>query len=61
LAATYARLGRLDEARAEAAEILRLDPGYTIDATQRRLSHFKKAADAEHYFEGLRKAGLPER
>ena len=61
LAATLAQLGQLDEARAEAAEVLRLDPKYTIDGTQRRLDLFKRPEDAEHLFDGLRKAGLPER
>jgi adenylate cyclase len=60
LAANLAQLGRLDEARAEAAEVLRIDPKYTIDGTQRRLA-LHKPADAEHLFDGLRKAGLPER
>ena len=61
LAATYAQLGRLDEAGAEVAEVLRIDPKFTIDATQRRLSLYKRPEDAEHFFDGLRKAGLPER
>ena len=41
--------------------MLRIDPKYTIDGTQRRLSLFKRPEDAEHLFDGLRKAGLPER
>jgi adenylate cyclase len=61
LAATLAQLGRLDEARAEAVEVLRIDPKFTIDGTQRRLSLLKRPEDAEHLFDGLRKAGLPER
>ena len=61
LAADLAQLGQLDEARAEAAEVLRIDPKYTIDGTQRRSSLFKRPEDAEHLFDGLRKAGLPER
>jgi adenylate cyclase len=61
LAATYAQLGQLEEAHAEAAEVLRLDPKYTIHGTQKRLSPFKSPQDAEHLFDGLRKAGLPER
>jgi adenylate cyclase len=40
LAATYAQLGQLEEAQAEAAEVLRIEPKYTIDGTQRRLSSF---------------------
>lgn len=61
LAACLAQLGRLDEARAEVAEVLRIDRNYTIDGTQRRVSPFKYTEDAEHLFDGLRKAGLPER
>ena len=61
LAATYAQLGKLEEARAEAAEVLRIEPNWTIEGTQARLSPFKSTQDAEHYFDGLRKAGLPER
>ena len=61
LAASLAQLGQLDKAHAEAAEVLRIDPKYTIDGTQRRLALFKRPEDAEHLFDGLRKAGLPER
>jgi adenylate cyclase len=60
LAAAYAQLGKFDEARAEAAEMLRIDPKYTISRAARMLP-FKRPEDAEHYFDGLRKAGLPER
>jgi adenylate cyclase len=61
LAATYAQLGELDKARAEVDEVLRVNPNYTIEGTQRQLSMFKRPEDAEHFFDGLRKAGLPER
>jgi adenylate cyclase len=61
LAANLAQLGRLDEARAEAAEALRIDPEFTMDGTARRLALFKHPEDAEHVFDGLRKAGLPAR
>jgi adenylate cyclase len=60
LAATYARLGQLDEARAEAAEVLRIQPNYTIAGTPRRAFAFKSAEDDKHYFDGLRLAGLPK-
>ena len=62
LAATYAQIGQLDEARAEAAEVLRIEPRYTIDGTARRAAGawIKSPDDAEHYFDGLRKAGLLE-
>ena len=63
LAANLAQLGRLDEARAEAAEVLRIDPKFTIDGTERRLAPHEGPGwgGAEHLFDGLRKAGLPER
>ena len=61
LAANLAQLGQLDEAHAEAAEVLQIDPKYTIDGTQRRLALFKRPEDVEHFLDGLRKAGLPER
>jgi adenylate cyclase len=60
LAATYAQLGQMEEARVEAAEALRIQPNYTISGTTMRILGFKAAEDAEHLFDGLRKAGLPE-
>ena len=61
LAATYAQLGDVEKARAEAAEALRIDPRWTIEGAGRQLNAFKRTQDAEHFFDGLRKAGLPER
>jgi adenylate cyclase len=60
LAATYARLGQLQQARAEVAEILRIQPDYTITGTTRRTNPFKSGQDGEHLFEALRMAGVPE-
>ena len=59
LAATYAQLGQMDEARSAAAEVLRLQPNYTIAGTQAKIGKFKNAEDEAHFFNGLRKAGLP--
>ncbi len=59
LAATYAQLGQLEDARAEAAEVLRVNPQYTI-GKQKQVSTAKRAEDIEHLVDGLRKAGLPE-
>ena len=61
LAATHAQLGNIEQARAEAAEVLRNDPKWTIDGTQALVTPFKRPEDAEHFFDGLRKAGLPEK
>jgi tetratricopeptide (TPR) repeat protein len=57
LAAAYAQLGRATEA--EAAEVLRIEPAFTINRWK-VTAVYKASADAEHLFEGLRKAGLPE-
>ena len=59
LASTYAQLGQFEKAREEAAEVLRINPGFTIEK-YKRLAIFKNPEDAEHCFDGLRKAGLPE-
>jgi adenylate cyclase len=56
-AACLAQLGRLDEARALSAEVLRSKPDFSVRA---ELPHYKYPADAEHLCEGLLKAGLPE-
>jgi adenylate cyclase len=60
LAATYAQLGRMDEARAEAAAALRIQPNYSIAQTTRGALALRSPEDGEHLFDGLRKAGLPE-
>ena len=60
LAATYAQLGQMEEARAEAAEVLQVQVNYTISGTQMRIMGFKSPEDGEHLIDGLRKAGLPE-
>lgn len=59
LAANYAHLGMLAEARVEAQEVLRLHPGFTVDSWHRR-PPYRDRAILEHYIEGLRKAGLPD-
>jgi adenylate cyclase len=59
LAAAYAQSGQLDEAGKEAAEVLRINPGFTIESFK-RLAVYKDPKDAEHRLDGLRKAGLPE-
>jgi TolB-like protein/class 3 adenylate cyclase/Flp pilus assembly protein TadD len=56
-AACYAQAGRTDEARALAAEILQLKPDFHLSGVT---LGYKNPADAEHVFEGMRKAGLPE-
>jgi hypothetical protein len=56
LASVYAHAGQLEEARAEAAELLRINPGFTIESWPPN----KDPKDAKHDFGELRKAGLTE-
>lgn len=59
LAAAAAQSGRDDEARQAAAEVLRLQPDFTITKWLQFL-RLTRQADANRLAEGLRKAGLPE-
>jgi adenylate cyclase len=57
LTASYIFVDREDEARAEAGEILRLNPKFSLDYLEKRLS-FKDQAFTERYVNALRQAGL---
>jgi len=59
LAACYAALGREEEAHAEAAEALRLNPKFSVKGYAKRMQIGDKAVK-ERYFDALRKAGLPD-
>jgi adenylate cyclase len=58
-AGSYAQLGRLDEARRHAAEIVAIDPDFRIADYVASVS-YRRAVDRERVADGLRKAGLPE-
>jgi hypothetical protein len=57
--AANAHLDRLDEARAELARVVAIDPKLTI-ARYRAYAHFYAPEVRELYVTGLRKAGMPE-
>lgn len=59
LAATYAELGRMDEAHTMAQKILAGNPNVTV-AMQDSLAPFRIKADSDRFLNALRKAGLPE-
>ena len=59
LAITYAQLGRLEEAHAEANEFLKFYPNFSIKRWA-KTEPYTNPADLEHYIDGLRKAGLPD-
>ena len=58
-AAAAGQLGRTEEARAAAAQVLRLHPGFTIRGWL-DLLRLALEQDSQRLAEGLRKAGLPE-
>lgn len=57
LAGTYSELGREGEAQAEAAEVLRIRPNFSLEVWRQRLP-FKDPAVTERLLATLRKAGL---
>src|SRR5262245_546326 len=58
LAATCAQMGKLEEARAAVAEVMRIEPNYTIGSTSRGMMSFKMLRTIATSLMG--KAGLPE-
>jgi adenylate cyclase len=55
--AIYSLLGRKEEARAQAAQILTMEPKFSLESFVKTLP-FKNKADAELLFDSLHKAGL---
>ena len=58
LAACHSSLGRQAEAAAQADEVLRINPQFTLEAYAKTLP-YKNKADIDRYIAALRKAGLP--
>jgi TolB-like protein len=58
LAASLAQLGRLDEARVEAAQFFSAHPHFSIDHWA-NTQPFRNKADRQRFIEGYLKAGLP--
>ena len=59
LAVCYAALGREEEAHAEVAEVLRLNPKFSVKKLE-KTSSIRDKAVKDRYFDALRKAGLPD-
>jgi adenylate cyclase len=57
LAATYSMMGREKEARAEAAEVLRINPKFSVDNYAKTIG-YKDQAETDKFVNALRKAGL---
>jgi adenylate cyclase len=60
LAASYAGLGKEEEARVAAAEVLKMNPKFTVEGWA-KVFPIKDKAIRERYLENLRKAGIPEK
>lgn len=58
LTAALVRAGKIAEAKAEAAEILRLNPEFTVEDV-RRTSHLRDSVMEDVFLNGLLQAGLP--
>ena len=59
LAASYAHLDRMDEAREQARQVMNLHPDFSILSWRHR-PPYRDQAVLEHFIDGLRKAGLPD-
>jgi hypothetical protein len=53
----YSLSGRDEEARAEAAEVLRIQPKFSFQKVEKK-HLYRKKADREQFLGALRKAGL---
>jgi len=59
MAVVYSWAGQDEKAHAEADEVLRIQPKFTIDKFKKKLT-YKREVDREKLLVALRKAGLPE-
>jgi adenylate cyclase len=57
LAATYSMLGKEEDARAAAAEVMKINPKFSLEWYAKTI-YFKNKADTDRILEALRKAGL---
>ena len=59
LTSIYSMAGRETEAHAQAKEVLRINPNYSVGPFS-KIAPYKNKADKERVMDALRKAGLPE-
>jgi adenylate cyclase len=52
------KMGKEDEARAEAAKVLRIDPQFSLERYAKTLAHWKDRSIPDRMINALRKAGL---
>jgi TolB-like protein/class 3 adenylate cyclase/Tfp pilus assembly protein PilF len=59
LCASYSSAGRMEDARREASEVLRINPKYSVSRSE-KTSPQKNPVVKKRYYDSLRKAGLPD-
>ena len=59
LCSVYSLIGRMEEARIEANEVMKLDPKFSLKRLEKTIS-YKNPEVKKRYIESLRNAGLPE-
>ena len=59
LCAIYSSAGRIEDAKREATEVLKIKPNFSV-STVEKTSPLKNESVKKRYFDSLRKAGLPE-
>ena len=59
LCAMYSSAGRMEDARREASEVLRINPKYSVSLAE-KTSPQKNKVVKQRYYDALRKAGLPD-
>ena len=58
--AVLGHLGRLDEARAMLAEVMKRKPDFSVDTVRNTIGRYGPHSAVDRIIDGLRKAGLPE-
>ena len=58
LTTTYSLMGREKEARAEAAEVLRINPKFSLDYYAKTVANYKDQSENDKVINAMRKAGL---
>ena len=59
LCAIYSSAGRMEDAKREASEVLKIKPNFSV-STLEKTNPLKNESVKKRYFDSLRKAGLPE-
>jgi tetratricopeptide (TPR) repeat protein len=59
LTVCYVKLGREEDANAEAAKVLRINPKFSAESYAKHIP-LKDEASKKLFIDGMRKAGLPE-